>query len=226
MLEGLWLGGRPHTHIFWDCPKLLRYWLNIQIEIKKCLNVNLPFKPSCFVLGILPDDLENYNQRILLLVFLLIAKKMITISWLRPQPPTVTQWREKVKDVYYMENITARLHLKIDVFLNRWSPNTSYFIKCNDSCCVDRFFLFFLFFCFFVPCHLIMNNECLCTVCSSSHTVNEEHCPLSRTLSTLWTLSTVDIVRMSKSMDYLHPIYTCVVPLNMQVYMTAPEKGK
>ena len=73
-------------------------------------------------------DLENYNQRILLRVLLLIAKKMITISWLRPQPPTVTQWREKVKDVYYMENIITRLHLKTDVFLNRWSPITSYFI--------------------------------------------------------------------------------------------------
>ena len=116
-----------HTHIFWDCPKLLKYRLNVQIEIKKCLNVDLPLKPSCFVLGILPDDLENHNQRILLRV-IIIAKKMITISWLRPQPPTVTQWREKVKDVYYMENIITRLHLKTDVFLNRWSPITSYFI--------------------------------------------------------------------------------------------------
>ena len=37
-----------HTHIFWDCPKLLRYWINIQSEIKKCLNVDLPLKPILF----------------------------------------------------------------------------------------------------------------------------------------------------------------------------------
>ena len=113
-----------------EAMMLVGHWpaqLTGQIEIKKCLNVDLPLKPSCFVLGILPDDLENHNQRILLRV-IIIAKKMITISWLRPQPPTVTQWREKVKDVYYMENITTRLHLKTDVFLNRWSPITSYFI--------------------------------------------------------------------------------------------------
>ena len=121
--RGCGLAG-DHTHIFLDCPKLLRYWLNIQIEIEKCLNVDLPLKPSCFVLGILPVP----SQSVLLRVHLLIDKKMITIFWLRPEPPTVTKWREKVKDVNYMENTTAMLHLKTDVFLNRWSPITSYFI--------------------------------------------------------------------------------------------------
>ena len=138
---------------------------------------------------------------------------MITISWLRPQPPTVTQWREKVKDVYYMENITARLHFKMDVFLNRWSPITSYFIDWNDSWCDWWGFFFPLQFNYeewmFVYCMFILSlSEC-------------------RSLPTFkfGSYLDLDIVRMSKSMDYLYPIY-CVVSLNVWMYMTAPDKGK
>lgn len=42
----------------------------------------------------------------------LIAEKIITISWLRPQLSMVTQWRKKVKYVYYMETINTRFKLK------------------------------------------------------------------------------------------------------------------
>ena len=88
-----WVGG--HTHMFWDCPKLSGYWHNIQNEIKKCLKIEVPLEPSYFLIGILPENLENSSQISLLRILLLVAKKMITISWLKPQPPTVTQWRDK-----------------------------------------------------------------------------------------------------------------------------------
>ncbi len=115
-----------HTRIFWDCPKSSRYWQDIQKEIKKCLNIEVPLEPSYFLIGILPDNLENNSQTLLLRNLLLVAKKMITVSWLKPQPPIVTQWREKIRDVYYMENITARLQLKTEVFLSKWSPIISF----------------------------------------------------------------------------------------------------
>lgn len=41
---------------------------------------------------------------------------MIVVSWLKPQHPTISQWRERVKDVYYMEYITAKLQLKTEMF--------------------------------------------------------------------------------------------------------------
>lgn len=113
-----------HTHIFWDCPKLSGYWHDIQNEIKKCLKIEVPLEPSYFLGGILPEKFENNSQISLLRILLLVAKKTITVSWLKP--PTVTQWREKIKDVYYMENITARLQLKTEVFLTKWSPIISF----------------------------------------------------------------------------------------------------
>lgn len=60
------------------------------------MDIELPLMPSCFILGILPKDVED-NQIILPRALLLIAKKIITISWIRPQPPTITQWRQKVR---------------------------------------------------------------------------------------------------------------------------------
>lgn len=56
-------------------------------------------------MGQLPEGLKGDNRIFLLRVFLLVDKKMITISWMRPQPPTVDRWREKVKKVCYMDSI-------------------------------------------------------------------------------------------------------------------------
>lgn len=47
---------------------------------------------------------------------------MITVSWLKPQPPNIEQWRARVKKVFIMEKITAKLWLNIDTFIRRWSP--------------------------------------------------------------------------------------------------------
>ena len=83
----------------------------------------MPLEPSYFVVGLLPEDVEENRHQYLLL----FAKKMITVSWLR-QPPTSTQWREKVKEVYHMESLTARLQLN-QVFLTKWCPIMTYLFK-------------------------------------------------------------------------------------------------
>lgn len=109
------------THIFWDCPKLIDFWKNVQKEIKLILGVNFTLDPALVILGILPDTLDR-DLVSLMRILLLVAKKMITVNWLRPQPPNIVQWRERLKNVYMMEKITARLHLKMDLFAERWSP--------------------------------------------------------------------------------------------------------
>ena len=116
-----------HTHIFWDCPKLSEYWKKIQREIKTCLFIDIPLEPSHFILGILPDNLEENSQTKLLRALLLIANKVITSCWLKPQPPTITQWRDRIQDMYRMEHLTALLQLKIEAFINNWSPIAIHF---------------------------------------------------------------------------------------------------
>ena len=107
-----------HTHIFWDCPKLYQCWRDIQVEIKLSLGV----KPACFILGDTPAVIDSQNQKYLLGVMLLIAKQVITVLWRKEMPPNVQQWRERLKNVYLMESITAKLQLRTDAFNIIWKP--------------------------------------------------------------------------------------------------------
>lgn len=51
----------------------------------------------------------------------MIAKKMITINWMKPSTPTAAQWLQKVKHVCTMEYMTAQLQLKMPIFRRRWT---------------------------------------------------------------------------------------------------------
>lgn len=110
------------THIFWDCPKISDFWKNIQKEIKHVLGIDFTLDLALYILGIVPDNVIDGNLTSLLRILLLIAKKTITASWLKPQPPSITEWRERVKNVFTMEKITARLQFKSDRFEQRWLP--------------------------------------------------------------------------------------------------------
>ncbi len=112
------------THIFWDCPKLTNFWNNIQKEIKQILSININLDPALAILGIFSDDSIDRNLIYLIRILLITAKKMITASWLEPRPPSITEWTERVKNVYIMEKITARLQMKTDRFCVRWAPLT------------------------------------------------------------------------------------------------------
>ena len=62
------------------------------------------------------------DQKYLLHILLMTARKMVTIKWKNSQPPTVAQWKQKLGEVYGMEAPTAQLQLRSDVFLRRWLP--------------------------------------------------------------------------------------------------------
>lgn len=115
-----------HTYIFWDCPKLGNYWEGIRKELFSILNIDLPLTPQFYIIGVLPKGSWERKKLYLLHVLILIARKMITLLWLKPLPPTVLQWQERVKKVYLMEKITAHLHLKMDIFRIRWAPISEY----------------------------------------------------------------------------------------------------
>lgn len=87
------------------------------------LKKDLPLTPQFYIIGALPKGRWDVY---LLHVLILIARKMITLLWLKPFPPTVPQWQERVKKVYLMEKITAHLHLKMDIFRIRWAAISEY----------------------------------------------------------------------------------------------------
>lgn len=74
----------------------------------------------------IPRDWCSKNKRYILHVLLLSAQKTITINWMKPHSPALAQWIEKLESIYKMEYLTAQLQLKIDPFLQRWTPVSIY----------------------------------------------------------------------------------------------------
>lgn len=114
-----------HAHIFWDCPKMLPYWKEIKREIDTILAIDLPFTPSQFLLDLIPEGMYN-NKKQLLHILLITARKMVTLNWMNPLPPKVTQWKLKLKEVYGMEALTAKVQLRVEDFRESWQPIARY----------------------------------------------------------------------------------------------------
>jgi len=79
------------AHIFWECPIIHNFWKGIKDILENLLKVNISFDSQTFLLDIFPENFSQ-DQAFLLHLLLMTVRKMITICWLQPEPPTVTQW--------------------------------------------------------------------------------------------------------------------------------------
>ena len=109
-----------HTHIFWDCPNIIAYWKNIKDEIEKIVKREVPSNCLSYLLGVIPVSDFNAEERYILHVLLLVAKKIVTVNWRSVNSPTQTEWKQRLKQVYMMERMTAILQMKMDLFRWRW----------------------------------------------------------------------------------------------------------
>ena len=100
----MWTNWRSHT--LCDCPQLKLYWEGIGAELTNILQINIKKDPLIFVLGVLPHGFLCKERMYLLKILIMVAKKMITVSWWLP--PTVDRWKERLISVYTMENSKAQ----------------------------------------------------------------------------------------------------------------------
>lgn len=115
-----------HSHIFWDCPRILSFWIEIKKEIDTILGIKIALTPSQFLFDLVAEGRYDRDQKHLLHILLMTARKMVTIYWMNPQPPTIVQWKQKLREVYVMEALTAKLQLRSDAFGRRWLPIERY----------------------------------------------------------------------------------------------------
>lgn len=62
----------------------------------------------------------------MLRALVLIAHKVITVNWLKPHSPTLEQWVQRLKTVNLMEDLTATLRLRKDIYNKRWTSVNLY----------------------------------------------------------------------------------------------------
>lgn len=70
-----------HTFLFWDSPKLKLYWEGVHTEILAILKIDLPLDP--LFIGAIPDGAIGKRK-----ACFIGGKKMPTLFWLKPLPPT------------------------------------------------------------------------------------------------------------------------------------------
>ncbi len=107
-----------HHHIFWSCPKLRPFWENILRVMQCILGQQIPLTFTTLYLGDLPEAITG-NDRYLLKILTVAAKKAITRKWLQTDPPTITNWLEIIKEIHEMERLTFLLRLKNDLYCAR-----------------------------------------------------------------------------------------------------------
>lgn len=117
------------SHIFWDCPKLTVFWREVMREVNEIINVDGSFEPQQIILHNASLKGLGKNKKFLLNALVLIAHKMITTGWLKPQPPTLDQWTQRLKAVNVMECMTASLRLQTDIYIEKWAPVIMYLAK-------------------------------------------------------------------------------------------------
>uniref|UniRef100_A0A3B1IMJ8 Reverse transcriptase domain-containing protein n=1 Tax=Astyanax mexicanus TaxID=7994 RepID=A0A3B1IMJ8_ASTMX len=112
-------------HIFWDCPNISEYWVDVVKEIRSILNYDLDFNFSVIYLGNVPAELRN-SDRYLLQILLAGSKKAITKKWLSKESPTLSDWVEIVQEIYVMEKMTFSIRQSAKRFKTYWGNWKSY----------------------------------------------------------------------------------------------------
>lgn len=109
-----------HWHIFWDCSKIKPFWHEFHkalITIFKANNIPLQFS-TIFLTNL--DHLQDMRNKYLFMILVTAAKKAVTRCRLLPAPPTMSDWRDIVNEIYAMEIITFSICLKKNVFAKLW----------------------------------------------------------------------------------------------------------
>ena len=125
------LHSKPLRNVFIQSNVIfIAYYHFTELKVREPLGINILFTPSQFLFDLTPEGMYTRDQEHLIHILLMTARKMVTIKWLNPQPPTVAQWKQKIREVYGMEALTAQLQLRSDVFVRRWLPITGYLKEC------------------------------------------------------------------------------------------------
>ena len=71
-----------HTHVFWACPRLDKFWRGIFDQLDRIVGQCLPRDPLLAILGVFPEAVKNRKMKYLLHILLTAAKTAITLRWL------------------------------------------------------------------------------------------------------------------------------------------------
>lgn len=90
-------------HMFWHCPKLVRYWKEVTSLINMVYSVNIALEPLCCVLGYVEDLAVDDHEKLAIARILFMARKVIAYHWLDSAPPVKQELINKVNWLLQLE---------------------------------------------------------------------------------------------------------------------------
>lgn len=108
-----------HTHIFWTCNKLIKYWKQVRATISKIIGYKIPNTCPVLYLGNITNVADS-EDICLVKIMLAASRKAITKRWLKPDPPSPQDWIKIVEEISLMESIIYNLRLRGSEFHKQW----------------------------------------------------------------------------------------------------------
>lgn len=99
--SGCWRCSHNHSgfqHMWWDCPQIKKFWLQIQNQIYYITNIKLSFCLQIFLLNILyVGQNKKHNLLYRLIILLLTAAHLVNALCLKKSiTPILAEWHAKV----------------------------------------------------------------------------------------------------------------------------------
>ena len=115
--------GQPadYVHMFWSCPKLTTFWVNIFGACSKMLQRVITPNPVCALFGFTPEN------RSLIAFTSLIARRLILLSWKDQAPPSFTGWITDIMHFLKLEKIRYTLKGSLQKCRKVWAPFLEYY---------------------------------------------------------------------------------------------------
>ncbi len=100
--------------------------------------------PVFFLLDGFPPDQFSKPHLFALHILLMAARKIIPVNWMKVHQPTLTEWTQRLNQIYIFEKMTAEIaHFSTDLGINR--NRSTWSLKCcREAFCSVFLFIYFL----------------------------------------------------------------------------------
>lgn len=99
-------------HMFHLCAHLHVFWEEVGKVINKVLGRDIKVSTFLIIFGILDtvdyDLILNKNQKYLLFVLILLARREICVNWILPTPPKINDWLASVRKIKKLDSFRGR----------------------------------------------------------------------------------------------------------------------